>query len=92
MKHTWRTSVLVVVLVMAGCVSMANSPLIVKQLKIVSAGHTGCLPDENEISNVNSGPDGSGTWNATCKGKAYLCSAVASVGNSESFSCAPVAK
>jgi hypothetical protein len=92
MKYMWRTSVLVVVLVIAGCASMANSPIVVKQLKMVSAGHTGCLPDENEISNVNSSPDGSGTWNATCKGKVYLCSAVASVGNSESYSCAPVAK
>ena len=88
-----RISVLVVVLsIMAGCVSMAaSSPVIVRQLKLVSAGHTGCLADENEISNVNASPDGSGTWNATCKGKVYLCSAVASVGNSESYSCAPVA-
>jgi hypothetical protein len=88
----WQTSVLVVVLVMAGCASIANSPIIVNKLKIVSAGHTGCVPDENEISNVNSHPDGSGTWNATCKGKLYLCSAVAAVGNSESYSCAPVAR
>ena len=89
----WRTSVLIVgILGSAGCVSVANSPLVVKQLKMVSAGHTGCLPDENEISIVNIGLDGSGLWNASCKGKVYLCSAVGSVGNSESYSCAPVAK
>jgi hypothetical protein len=89
----WRSSAVVVVFFgMTSCVSMANSPTVVHQLKIVSAGHTGCLPDENEISNVNASPDGSGTWNATCKDKIYLCSAVASVGNSESYSCAPVAK
>jgi hypothetical protein len=92
MKYLCRTLVSGVVLVIAGCAFIANSPMVVKKLKIVSAGHTGCLPDENEISNVNSSPDGSGTWNATCKGKVYLCSAVASVGNSESFSCAPVAR
>jgi hypothetical protein len=88
----WRISVLVVVLVVAGCAAMVNLPMAVKQLKLVSAGHTGCLPAENEISNVNSSYDGSGTWNATCKGKVYLCSAVAPSGNSESYSCAPVAQ
>jgi hypothetical protein len=89
----WRTSVLAVVFLgITGCVAIANSPVVVKQLKIVSAGHTGCLPGEIEISNVNSSPNGSGTWNATCKSNVYLCSAVASVGKSESYSCAPVAK
>jgi hypothetical protein len=65
-----RISVLVAVLsIMAGCVSMAtSSPVIVRQLNLVSAGHTGCRPDENEIANVNASPDGSGTWDATCKG------------------------
>lgn len=88
-----RTSVLAVMFLgTTGCVAIANSPVVGKQLKFVSAGHTGCLPDENEISNVNLIPDGSGTWNATCLGKVYLCSAAASVGNSESYSCAPVAK
>ena len=58
----------------------------------MSAGHTGCAPEENTLSNVSADSDGSGMWNATCKGKSYLCTAVASVGNSESFSCAPVAQ
>lgn len=89
----WRVSILAVLFSgVTGCAAIANSPAVAKQLKMVSAGHTGCLPDENEISNVNYGLDGSGTWNATCKGKVYLCSAVASAGNSESYSCAPVAK
>lgn len=92
MKCLYRTIVPFVVLVIGGCASIANSPIVVKKLKLVSAGHTGCLPDENEISNVDASPDGSGTWNATCKGKVYLCSAVASLGDSESYSCAPVAK
>jgi hypothetical protein len=84
MKCMWRTGVLAVVLLgITGCAAIANSPLVVNKLKMVSAGHTGCLPDENEISNVNSG---SSTWNATCKGKVYLCSGV------DSYSCAPVAK
>jgi hypothetical protein len=56
-----------------------------------TTSHTGWLPDENEISNVNASPDGSGTWNTTCKAKVYVCSAVASVVNSESYCCTPVA-
>jgi hypothetical protein len=75
-----------------GCVS-ASSPLVQEHLKIVSAGHTGCMPDDNVISNVVMlDLAGNATWNATCKGKVYLCTAAGSVGNSESYSCAPVAQ
>jgi hypothetical protein len=83
-----RISVLAAVLFMSGCVSMANSPLVINQLKIRSAGYTGCATDENEISNVNPRLDGSGTWNATCKGKVYLCSQGSSGGHAASYSCA----
>ena len=77
----------------SGCVALStNSPIVQERLKLVSAGHTGCMPDENLIANVVAHPDGSGIWNATCKGKVYLCTAVESGGNSESFSCAPVAQ
>jgi hypothetical protein len=72
-----------------GCTSL-NTPSAQDQLRWISAGHTGCLPDDNVIS--NSVTDGSrGSWNATCKGKTYLCSAV-SAGSSSAFSCAPVAQ
>jgi hypothetical protein len=92
--HRSQVTLLVTVLASAsGCVPVStNSPVIQDRLKMVSAGHTGCMPDENVISNVVANLDGSGTWNATCKGKTYLCSVVGSVGNSESFSCAPVAQ
>ena len=87
-----RAALLVVVIAeISGCVSV-NSPVVQEHLKTVSAGHTGCAPEDNVISNVNAKRDGSGTWNATCKGKIYLCSAVATVGHSESYSCAPVAQ
>jgi hypothetical protein len=72
-----------------GCVSV-NSPMVTDRLKLVSAGHTGCSPDENEISNVTAKPDGSGMWNATCKGKRYLCTSIGLTGNTAAFSCAPV--
>jgi hypothetical protein len=90
----WRTSVvLAVVFGVTGCVAVvADSPRVARQIKIASAGHTGCLPDDNDISNVNLSGDGNGTWNATCKGKVFLCSAAGAPGSvAESYSCAPVA-
>jgi uncharacterized lipoprotein YajG len=86
-----RFSVLAAVMLLTGCVSMgslANSPVVIDQLKIRSAGYTGCATEKNEISNVNPRPDGSGTWNATCKGKVYLCSQGSSEGHAGSYSCA----
>ena len=73
----------------AGACGCASVP---EKLKTVSAGYTGCRPEENELSNVVAKPDGSGTWNATCKGKTYLCSAISTLDDSESFHCAPVAQ
>jgi hypothetical protein len=80
--------------VATGCITplSAESPIVMKDLKLVSAGHTGCLPDENEISNVTTNIVSRGTWNATCKGKTYLCTAVPTFGDNVSFSCAPVAQ
>jgi hypothetical protein len=82
-----------VVLAASGCaVTPAQMATVVDKLKIVSAGHTGCEPTENVVSDVKASPDGSGTWIASCRGKAYLCSGVASLSGSESFSCAPLAQ
>ena len=93
-KFLGAATVATVLALIVGCAAVpsTNSTIIVDRLKMVSAGHTGCLPDANEISNVKMNLDGSGLWNATCKGRTYLCSAVGSVGNSESFSCAQVAQ
>jgi len=92
--QTYRAAVAATITIAtaAGCVAplSASSPLILNRLKLVSAGHTGCLPEANDITNVTMSLDGSGMWNATCKGKVYLCTAAASVGNNESLSCAPV--
>jgi hypothetical protein len=66
-------------------------PAIQDKLKIVSAGFTGCMPEENELSNLAPRPDGSGTWNATCKGKTWLCSAVATT-SAHTYHCAPAAQ
>jgi hypothetical protein len=63
----------------------------VKPAQMISAGHTGCLPEENVISNAKLSTNGSGTWNATCRGKTYLCSTYVS-GNTDIYSCAPVAQ
>lgn len=91
-----RTAVLLVVVFgISACVGIPGPPMVETQLKLVSAGHTGCLPDENELTNIHANPDGSGTWNATCKGKVYLCSAASAVvgaAATESYSCAPAAQ
>jgi hypothetical protein len=77
----------------SGCVPLSpDTPLVIHELQMVSAGHTGCLPAENEISQNNYNLNGSGTWNATCKGKVYLCSAVSLSGGGLFFSCAPAAR
>jgi hypothetical protein len=62
---------------------------VTSRLQLISVGYTGCQQSDNAISNVVANLDGSGLWTATCKGKVYRCSAVSSVGNSESYSCAP---
>ena len=52
-----RICVLGAVLFLTGCAS-----LIVDDLRIRSAGFTGCATNDNEISNVNPGFGGGGTW------------------------------
>jgi len=56
-------------LALQACAVPTDSPKIQQKLKLVSAGHTGCLPDENVITNVVMSLNGDGQWNATCKGK-----------------------
>jgi hypothetical protein len=87
-------TVLVTPATVPSCVSMstpAKLPAIKDELQLASAGHTGCLPGENEISNSNVNASGTGTWNATCKGRVYLCSAVSSGNQALEYSCAPIA-
>jgi hypothetical protein len=88
-------TVLVPLALMSGCVSMsapAKLPAIETELQLASAGHTGCLPADNAISNSNVSLGGTGTWNATCKGRIYLCSAVSSGNQAYEYSCAPAAQ
>jgi hypothetical protein len=91
--HGYRTAVLVAttLAITSGCVAPPSSSAFMRRMKIVTAGHTGCLPDANDISNVTRDFGGTGTWNATCNGKLYLCSAVV-LGDSVSSSCAPSVK
>jgi hypothetical protein len=88
-------TVLVTLAFIAGCVSLsapAKLSAIESDLQLASAGHTGCLPRDNEISNSSVSLGGTGTWNATCKGRIYLCSAVSSGNQAFEFSCAPAAQ
>jgi hypothetical protein len=79
---------------LGACTPLSSSvPAVATWLQTASAGHTGCLPEANDLSNVKFDLAGNGLWNATCKGRTYLCSAVSSASsNSESISCAPVAE
>jgi hypothetical protein len=81
-----RFSVLLAVILTGGCTALANSPMVVDQLKIRSAGFTGCAVNSNVITNVTGNMDGSGTWNVTCKDKVYLCSQGSS--GAPTYSCA----
>jgi hypothetical protein len=85
-RHMMRISVLAAVLLVTGCASLTSSPMVINQLKIRTAGFTGCAVDANVITNVTGNADGSGTWNATCKDKVYLCSQGSSV--APTYSCA----
>lgn|GEM_PF-2563134 len=85
-------AVLIILAAIPGCVSLsapAKLSAIKNNLQLASAGHTGCLPSENEIYNSNVELSGVGTWNATCKGRVYLCSAVSSGNQAFEYSCAP---
>jgi hypothetical protein len=77
----------------SGCAFVSvKSPAVQNQLQLASAGHTGCLPGDNAITNVNLDLSGVGTWNATCKGKVYLCAAISSGNQASETSCAPLAQ
>ncbi|WP_157209863.1 hypothetical protein [Marinimicrobium agarilyticum] len=83
----------------SGCstaTTTAYSDLIKSSLQTISAGYTGCFPNDNDINFVTA--DGvvsdelsigltSNVWMATCKGKRYLCSK-AKTGESYSYNCA----
>ena len=43
-------------------------------LQIESAGYTGCVPEENQITNVKTILGTPINYRATCKGKTYFCS------------------
>jgi hypothetical protein len=61
------------------------------QLKIISAGHTGCTPEQLSISNFRANIFGGGlVWNATCHDRVYLCSGLAGKSSGD-YSCAAVA-
>ena len=59
-----------------------------ENLQTATAGSTGCQPQDNTIGNINARGLGF-TWNATCKGRTYLCSTIK---YGEATSCAPVAR
>jgi hypothetical protein len=92
-KHVYWSPLFVACALLTGCVQLGvGAPNIQDKLKMVSAGYTGCIPEENALTNIEPNLDGSGTWNATCKGKTYLCSTIRTTGESQSYHCAPAAQ
>jgi hypothetical protein len=89
---------LAVITTLTGCTqammtaSAQSSSLLKERLQTMSAGHTGCLPEDNQVSIIWAKADGSGLWKATCKDKTYLCSTVELTRGGNSFSCAPEVK
>jgi hypothetical protein len=78
---------------MSGCVDQSfrsGSPAGIKQWQAASAGYTGCPAEQNEISDSKMDLDVL-TWNATCNGKVYVCTAIFTSGGltPTSMSCAP---
>ena len=85
MFHVFQLGVCLTVLVaVVGCASG------VTRFQLMSAGHTGCAPEANVITNIRGTTSAEGwTWNAACKDKTFMCSEALSGG---SGSCAPVVK
>jgi hypothetical protein len=82
MRNMFRLAILApVVAILASCVVSPD------RLKAMSAGQTGCVPDAIEVSNPQ-GVSGGFMWNATCNGRKYLCTTLASGKNSAQSSCA----
>jgi hypothetical protein len=73
-----------------GCAPTLTNSGTQSHYQILTAGHTGCVPEENQLSNLDVRPNGDGTWNAECKNKTYLCSVTGQ--QQELVACAPVAK
>lgn len=94
MRNVCRVVAIVVAVAgVAGCTleQLAKLPSGTARFQILSAGHTGCMPQDNQVSLLAITGDVA-LWTATCKEKTYLCSGAAVVGSSEASSCAPEVK
>lgn len=102
-----KAAALALVICTAGCTAAEfnarvvndsySPPTVTPTLQLISAGYTGCMPKDNQITVVSGNPgylSSDGTlWKAVCQGTTYLCSTVPSPGTSggtmASYSCAP---
>ncbi len=100
-NRCWRATALALALAAAGCASTAeltatasHGPAVTKELQLVSAGYTGCMPEDNRITVLRAYASGGGLWRATCGRTTYLCSGIpvffpAGGSTTGSYSCAP---
>jgi hypothetical protein len=90
MSFSVRSATVCLSLLVGACAPIpVNSPMVLDKLKLISAGYTGCVPDENTLTNATASLDGSGQWNATCKGQTWLCTSVGQVDGGAQYHCAP---
>ncbi|WP_144007139.1 hypothetical protein [Pelomonas sp. KK5] len=90
MIHPARTLALIAAILgtQSACVSvLTESGPVKEKLQLISAGHTGCLPQDNDVKVIAFHPGGDGVWNATCKDRKYLSTTTATTG-SNVYSCA----
>jgi len=85
----WKITLLSATLALTACVNVELHRD--NELKLRSAGYTGCMPQDNEIAISKSEEFAGGElWTATCKGKVFLCTATSDGGkHSMETHCAP---
>ena len=52
----------------------ANTASNIQKMKNMSAGGTGCLPEDIDVQVVDAHWNNTGVWKARCKEKTYICS------------------
>jgi hypothetical protein len=92
MRNVYRVAAIAVAVAsVSGCTveQMAKDPNLIGRLQLISAGHTGCMPKDHQISLLQADLTGGSLWKATCKGRTYMCSGAGVVGGPGGYSCAP---
>ncbi len=89
MSFSVRSAMVCLSLLSVGCTPMLlESPMLQNKLKLISAGYTGCVPEQNTLTNISANYGGDGQWNTTCKGQTWLCTSVGQTNGGAQYQCA----